>query len=242
MVSIKNKSIVINNEHKQPMTLFMSTRYKRLIHFILCILFLSSNASLLAQDSTKTTPSLFQGKITYLYQIINPNKGLISDEEFYREMPNGGKSNVVLYLRGNQYKWEYDDRIELYLPAQNQIAIYLKKKSDSIYFAPANIADELLEKLEKSNLTKKLLSYDLSAYTAYSKWDTRTFFYNPTVLKTNAAFWKNHKREYLGDFISKSGSFPMIIHQKSLLGNWIMAVTKIEPMTLTDDIFQLPKR
>jgi hypothetical protein len=34
-------------------------------------------------------------------------------------------------------------------------------------------------------------------------------------------------------------SFPMIIHQQSLLGNWIMAATKIEDIKIDDTIFNI---
>jgi hypothetical protein len=42
------------------------------------------------------TAGIFEGKVTYIHQILNPNKGLISDEEFFRDMPNAGKSIVTL--------------------------------------------------------------------------------------------------------------------------------------------------
>jgi len=195
-----------------------------------------------AQDSTKVASAYFEGKVTYLYQILNPNNKLISDEEFYQDIPNGGKSTVILYIRGNQYRWEYEDRVEIYLPQTQQIAIYSKKKLDSVYYAPASIAEEPMIKMEKLAETKRLQHYDLTAHAVLTKWETRTYLYNPSVLKTNPNFWKNHLRNYLGNFIQKSSCFPLMIVQKSTLGNWAMAMTKIEHEKISDEVFVLPKK
>ena len=195
-----------------------------------------------SEDSSQVSGGLFEGKVTYIYQILNPNKLLVSDEDFYNDMPNGGRSEATLYIKGNRYRWEYSDRIETYIPKKNQIAILSKRKKDSIYYAYGNIAFEPLTSIKKSELTKQLLGYELSAYEVRTKWDHRTFFYSPNALKTKKSIWRNHKYNYLGDFISKSGSFPMIIHQKSMLGNWKMTVSKIEPMPIQDSVFNLLHR
>jgi hypothetical protein len=217
----------------------IKNRFRILKAIIYCLLFIASK-SICAQDTT-SSKGLFEGKVTYLYQILNPNKGLISDEEFYRDMPNEGKSFSTLTIKGSQYKWEYEDRSEIYLPKLNQIAIKSKNSNDSTYFAYANLAEEPLIKIEKSDQTKKIKNYNLTAYTAESKWDSKTFYYSPLMLKTNPNFWKNHKRDYLGDFITKSSSFPMMIVVKSLLGNYVMAMTKVEPMTINEEEFELKK-
>jgi hypothetical protein len=69
--------------------------HSKLISFIFCIITLVNGYS---QDST-TTVELFEGKVTYIHQILSPNKGLISEEEFFRDMPNAGKSIVTLYVK-----------------------------------------------------------------------------------------------------------------------------------------------
>jgi hypothetical protein len=201
---------------------------------ILCFV----SQSLLSQD-TSSTAGLFEGKVTYIYQVLNPNKALISDEEFYRDMRNAGKSFVTLYIKANQYKWEYEDRIEFYNPKTQQLAIISKRKEDSIYYTPASFVEEKVEKIVKSNLTKTLIGYSLIAQEIHTKWDTKTFFYSSLALKTNPSFWKNHKYNHLSDMTSIGKSFPMIIHQQSLLGNWIMAATKIEDMKIDDTIFNI---
>jgi len=210
--------------------------HSKLISFIFCFITLMNGYS---QDSTNTA-GIFEGKVTYIHQILNPNKGLISDEEFFRDMPNAGKSIVTLYIKANQYKWEFEDRIEYYNPKNQQLAIVSKRIQDSIYYTPASIVEEKVEKIVKSNLTKKLLGYELTAQEIQTKWDTKTFFYSPLALKTNSTFWKNHKYNYLSEMTAIAKSFPMIIHQQSLLGNWILAVSKIEPMKLEDSIFNIP--
>ena len=192
-----------------------------------------------SQDSTNVA-GLFEGKVTYVHQILNPNKGLISDEEFFRDLPNAGKSIVTLYIKSNQYKWEYEDRIEYYYPKNQQIVIVSKRLQDSIYMTSATLVEEKVEKLIKSNLTKRLLGYSLSAQEIHTKWDTKTFFYSPLALKTNATFWRQHKYNYLSEMTGTAKAFPMIIHNQSLLGNWIMAVSKIEPMLLDETYFALP--
>jgi hypothetical protein len=193
-----------------------------------------------SQDSTNVT-GLFEGKVTYIHQILNPNKGLISDDEFYRDMPNGGKSIVTLFIRGNQYKWEHADRIEFFNPKLQQLAVVSKRAEDSVYVTPASFVEEKVEKIVKSSLTKKLLGYDLVAQEIHTKWDTKTFFYSPLALKTNPSFWKNHRYNHLAEMTSLGKSFPMIIHQQSLLGNWIMAASKIEAIKLEDSIFDIPE-
>jgi hypothetical protein len=37
-------------------------------------------------------------------------------------------------------------------------------------------------------------------------------------------------------------SFPLIIHQQSLLGNWIMAATKIESMKIEESMLNIPEK
>ncbi len=209
--------------------------------FKLLVVLLFTGVQVHSQDSTNVA-GLFEGKVTYIHQILNPNKGLISDEEFFRDMPHAGKSMVTLYIKANQYKWEYEDRIEYYNPKNQQLAIVSKRKEDSTYFTPASIVEEKVEKISKSSLTKKLLGYELVAQEIHTKWDTKTFFYSPFALKTNPSFWKNHRYNYLSEMTSIGKSFPMIIHQQSLLGNWIMAVSKIEATKLEDFIFNLPEK
>ena len=209
--------------------------HSRLISFIFCIITLVNGYS---QDST-TTVELFEGKVTYIHQILSPNKGLISEEEFFRDMPNAGKSIVTLYVKANQYKWEYENRIEYYIPKNQQLAIVSKRIQDSVYYTPASMVEEKIEKIVKSNLTKKLLGYELTAQEIHTKWDTKTFFYSPLALKTNSTFWRNHKYNYLSEMTAIAMAFPMIIHHQSLLGNWILAVSKIETMKLDDTVFNI---
>jgi hypothetical protein len=208
-----------------------------ILSFIFCSLYSQS------QDSTSTSSiNLFEGVVTYHLQQLNPNEKLISDLEFYRDSKNGGKSTVKLFIKGNQYKWEYPDRIEIYLHDKNQIAIFPKNLHDSIYYAPATLADEPMVKIEKSNLAKRISGYELTAYLVTTKWDVRTFFFNPSALKTNPNFWKNHQRDYIGNFIQKSSCFPLMIHQKSLFGNWMLAMSSLESKKLTAEDFALPKK
>lgn len=209
--------------------------------FKLLVILLFTIVKLHSQDSTNTA-GLFEGKVTYIHQILNPNKGLISDEEFFRDMPNAGKSMVILHIRGNQYRWEYSDRIELYNPKNQQLAMVSKRVEDSIYYTSSSFVEEKMEKMVKSNMTKKLLGYDLVAQEIHTKWDTKTFFYSPLALKTNPTFWKHHRYNHLSEMTTIGKSFPMIIHQQSLLGNWIMAVSKIEAMKLEDSIFNPPEK
>jgi hypothetical protein len=209
---------------------------------VITICLLLNFLNLKSQDSTKNTTSLFEGEVTYYLQELSPNEKLISDKDFFRDTKNGGKSTVKLFIKGNQYKWEYPDRIEIYLADKHQIAIFPKNLKDSIFYAPASIADEPMLKIEKSNLAKRISNYDLTAYVVTTKWDVRTFFYNPTALKTNPSFWKNHQRDYLGNFIQKSSCFPLMIHQKSLFGTWILAMTTIESKKLSAEDFALPRK
>lgn len=212
---------------------------KKFVYFTLFTIHYSLSFS---QDSAKVNTALFEGVVTYNMQELSPNENLISDKEFFKDSKNGAKSTVKLYIKGNQYKWEYPERVEIYLPSKNQIAIYPKDGSDSIYYAYASIAEEPLVKIEKSNLSKRLQNYDLTAYVVHTKWDQRTLFYNPTALKTNPGFWKNHNREYLSNFIQKSSCFPLMIHQKSLFGTWVMIMSSIESKKLTEEEFNLPKK
>lgn len=207
--------------------------------FFITILCLTCTVYGYSQDTT-TTSGLFEGKVTYVHQILNPNKALISDEDFFRDMPNAGKSVVTLYIKGNKYKWEYADRIEYYQPRNQMLTILSKRQKDSFYQVSASFVEEKVEKIIKSNLTKKLLGYDLVAQEIHTKWETKTFFYSPLALKTNPIFWKNHKYNHLAEMTSVAKAFPIIIHHQSLLGNWIMAASKIEHTKLEDSIFELP--
>lgn len=223
------------------MILFNSKYVNKLFY---CSLFILSCSLISAQDSTKQVPqiNLFEGIVTYHHQLLNPNPLLISDEEFYATIPNGGKSTVTLSVKGNQYKWDYPDRIEIFIPEKNQIAIYNKASKDSVYYAPATVAEEPLEKMEKSSLTKRLAGLELTAYVVNTKWDSRVYFYHPTTLKTNPSFWKSHLRDYMSNFTQKSSCFPLMIQQKSILGNWILAMSKIEAKKLTAEDFAIGRK
>lgn len=207
-----------------------------------CLFLLVYCSTINAQDSTKQITNLFEGIVTYHHQLLNPNPLLISDEEYYGSIPNGGKSTVTLYIKGNQYKWDYPDKVEIFIPEKNQIAIYSKSSKDSVYYAPATVAEEPLIKIEKSTLTKRIGGLDLTAYLITTKWDSKVFFYHPTTLKTNPIFWKLHLRDYLGNFIQKSSCFPLMIQQKSLMGNWILAMSKIEAKKLTAEDFVVERK
>lgn len=205
---------------------------------VFCVLgFISGR--LYAQDSLNTS-GLFEGKVTYQYQITNPNPGLISDEEFYQSMPNEGKSQFVLYLKDNRYRYEYSDRIEIYNPSMNQVAVVALKNSDSISFYPVNSVDDSIKKISKLEITESVLGYTCNAIEVRSKWETRTFYFNANQLKSNSNLWRNHQRDFLSHYFSKSTNFPLLIRRKSMLGNYEIKALKVERIPVSSDLFKLP--
>ena len=164
--------------------------------------------------------------------------------EFYinKQSKGGFRKECKICKNKVQKNWELknkENRIEYYNPKNQQLAIVSKRIQDSVYYTPASIVEDKIEKIVKSNLTKKLLGYELTAQEIHTKWDTKTFFYSPLALKTNSTFWRNHKYNYLSEMTAIAMAFPMIIHHQSLLGNWILAVSKIEPMKLDDTVFNI---
>ncbi len=192
-----------------------------------------------SQDSSNTQ-GLFEGKVTYQYQIINPNPLLISDEEFYNSMPNRGISEVLLFIKGNKYKYEYSDHIEIYNRATNQIAFIAKNHKDSIYYAPGNVAEDSLKKTDQLTNTRTILNQSCKAIEIKAKWETKTYYYSESLLKTNPFFWKAHERDFFNTYMTKSGGyFPLLIMRKSMLGNYEMKATSFESISISEDIFTI---
>jgi hypothetical protein len=198
-----------------------------------------------ANDSTSTKPGsidsnsqYFEGKVVYQHQIMNPNQALISDEEFYESMPNGGKSMVTMYIRGNKYRIDDDKTSQIYQPLANSVSIY--KKNDSIYNAFAGTVEDPIEKAEKSEIKATVLGHACIAIDIQTKWESRIYLYSPSQLKTNPYYWKNHQKDYLNVTAGKTGNFPLLIRQKSSLGNFELKAVSIEKMKLTEDIFEHP--
>ena len=200
---------------------------------ILLILLLGTTIDIVAQNE-----GFFEGIITYEYQIKNPNSQLISDEEFYRELPNKGKSTYKMYIKGNQYRIDYPNRTEVYQPSSRRVMIYPNDKvEDSFHFVPSDIVDDKIEKIEKTSQTETILSNVCSSILTKNKWDTKVFYYNVTALKANPAVWKSHLKDDLGPFIAMSSSFPLKIEGKSPFGNYTIKAIKIDKKALSNDMF-----
>jgi hypothetical protein len=202
------------------------------------VLFLiSSNIN--SQDSLSVS-GLFEGKISYQYQITNPNPGLISDEEFYESTPNQGKSEFTLYVKGNRYRYEYPDRIEIFSPSMNQVSIQSLKNKDSVSYLNVNALDDSIKKVTRIQTNESVMGFSCEAIEVKAKWETRIFYYNIAQLKTNSNFWRNHQRDLLANYYAKSSNFPLLIIRKSMLGNFEIRALKIEKMSVSDDLFKLP--
>lgn len=215
---------------------------KRCSVFLLVFFLVKSG---IANDSASTKPifidsnsQYFEGKVVYQHQIINPNQALISDEEFYESMPNGGKSMVTMYIRGNKYRIDDNKTIQIYQPLSNSVSIY--KKNDSIYNAFAGTLEDPIEKTEKLEAKATVLGHSCIGIGIQTKWETRIYLYSPTQLKTNPYYWKSHQKDYLNITAGKTGNFPLLIRQKSSLGNFELIAISIENVKLADDIFEHP--
>jgi len=217
----------------------MKKRYS-VVLLVFCIFKLG-----IANDSTSTksksidsNSQYFEGKVIYQHQIMNPNQALLSDEEFYESMPNGGKSTVTMYIRGNKYRIDDGKTSQIYQPLTNAVSIY--KKNDSIYHAFAGTVEDPIEKAEKAEVKATVLGHSCIAIGIQTKWETRLYLYSPSQLKTNPYYWKSHQRDYLNVTAGKTGNFPLLIRQKSSLGNFELKAISIEKMKLTDEIFEHP--
>lgn len=191
-----------------------------------------------SQDSSKTF-GLFEGSVLYQYQILNPNPKLISDKEFYESIPNQGKSEVMMYVKGNKYRFEYPDRIEMFSPALGQVTTHSLKK-DSISFFYVNQLDDSVKKVSKIESRESILGHLCEGIEVKAKWETRVFYFNPSQLKTNSSFWRNHLREFYANYFSKTSNFPLLMIRKSMLGNYEIRALRINKTAVSDDLFKLP--
>lgn len=190
-----------------------------------------------AQDSLRSE-GLFEGKVIYQYQILNPNPALISDEEFYSSIPNRGKSEVVFYVKGNRYRWEYPERVEIYNPSGSQLVSIPKSTKDSVGFLNVALDEDSILKIDKWEWSETIMGHHCQSLSVKSKWETRVYFYNPSILKSNSQFWRNHKRDFWNHYFSRAASFPLRIRRKSMLGNYEMTAVQIERKKLEDNLFQ----
>lgn len=194
--------------------------------------------SVQSQDSLSST-GLFEGKVVYQLQLLNPQKALISDEDFYNSIPNRGRSEVTLYLRGNKYRYEYPDHIEIFNPSIGQIYSQSLDTKDSGGYVPIHPMDDSV--IQTTNASPEtILGYSCSGVLIRAKWESKTFYFNPSQLKTQSSFWRNHNRDYWSYYFRKSANFPLLIVRKSNLGNYEMRVVKVESKKLDDSLFQTP--
>lgn len=205
--------------------------------FILCI---ALNVFCLSQDTVKAG-GLFEGRITYEYRIMNPNKNIIADEEFYSSMPDSGKSTFIMYVKGNKYRTEYPDRTEIYSPAYGQISVSSNNKNDSSGWLSVNTQEDPVIKLSVLPVEETIMGLACNSVEIISKWETKTFYYSPFALRTHPQFWKNHHRDFCSEYFSKANAFPLLIRRKSMLGNYEIHVIKIEKQELEDPLFSIPK-
>lgn len=225
----------------------------KFVHFLIGLIFCAANCG--AQDSlvqvidtvkkemldtaTLSSQGLFEGKVTYQIRELNPNPQLISDDEFYESLPNNGIRIMEFYIRGNKYRIEHPDRIEVYGSAGAMVQTMSKRTKDSIGLLSAQTLEDQVVKNQKISQTQTILGYPCSGMEIETKWEKRTYYVHPTQLKTNPSFWRNHQREFYHLSVAKTGNFPLLMIQKSMLGNQEIRAIKIEKMTLTDDLFQL---
>jgi hypothetical protein len=181
----------------------------------------------------------FEGILTFQKQLKNPNKLLITDEEFYRDIPNGGKSIAYLYIKGNRYKWIYEDQIEVYHPNGNKVCIkHLKKDKDTFYCLPTHLEEDKPNHFEKMTQKSQVLGQSCQVFAFKNLFEKRIFHFNPVSQKTNGAAWLNHHKDFWGTFLSKSNSFPLKIEVSGMMHQYSLTCIKIEKKSLTDKDFQ----
>ena len=193
------------------------------------------------KDSSKTPQieKTFEGVLTFQKQLKNPNKLLISDEDFYRDIPNGGKSIAYLYIKGNRYKWVFEDQIEVYHPNGNKVCIkHLKKDKDTFYCLPTHLDEDKPNHFEKMTQKSQVLGQYCQVFAFKNLFEKRIFHFNPVSQKTNGAAWLNHHKDFWGTFLSKSNSFPLKIEVSGMMHQYSLTCIKIDKKTLNDKDFQ----
>lgn len=193
----------------------------------------------ITQDSIALPGLYFEGKITYQRVELNPNPALISDEDFYESLPNKGKSDIIYYIRGNQYRVEYKDQVEIYVPNIGTVISFTKSGKDSITRFPVHVIEDKIDKVIQSEKKIEILGKSCNSIIVKTKWETKTYFFHDGELKTNPSYWKNHAREFYHLTVAKQGNFPLGIVRESMLGGYVIRATKIEKMKLNDQIFQV---
>jgi hypothetical protein len=194
------------------------------------------------KDSSKTTQQIeksFEGVLTFQKQLKNPNKLLITDEEFYRDIPNGGKSIAYLYIKGNRYKWIYEDQIEVYHQNGNKVCIkHLKKDKDTFYCLPTHLEEDKPNHFEKMIQKSQVLGQTCHVFAFKNLFEKRIFHFNPISQKTNGSLWANHHKDFFGSFLFKSNSFPLKIEVSGMMHQYSLTCIKIDKKTLNDKDFQ----
>lgn len=199
------------------------------------------NANPSHKDSSKTLQieKTFEGVLTFQKLLKNPNRLLITDEDFYRDIPNEGKSIAYLYIKGNRYKWVFEDQTEIYHPNGNKVCIkHLKKDKDTFYCLPTHLDEDKPNHFEKMTQKSQVLGQPCQVFAFKNLFEKRIFHFNPNTQKTNGNAWVNHHKDFWGTFLSKSNCFPLKIEVSGMMHQYSLTCIKIDKKPLTDKDFQ----
>jgi hypothetical protein len=199
------------------------------------------------KDSIAWTKKSFEGEIIYEIQVLNPNQNIISDEEFYYELPNRGKSFVVMLVKNGSYKMTTGDWVTLYDGAQGKIFTYKKiNPTDSIrhdtanYTDPKEPKDKLLSILPLSQ-TKSVMDHICRSIETKNMWGSKRYYFNDQLLKINPELFKNHFFDDLYPYLNLSKALPLEVETNSTLGKSRMTAIQITEKKIDDIEFRMPK-
>jgi hypothetical protein len=203
---------------------------------------LKTRSKQIIDSSLKTSKSktpVFEGIITYQKRLLNPNPILISDEEFYQDVENGGLSMVLVYIKGNKYKIATKEYVSVFDPIGYRVCTKdLIKARDTFYCLPVNLPEDNTQKIEVSSQKDTILGKNCFSFLVKSPFSTKTIFYNPETLKAFIGFWSNHAKDDWGAIIKTAGTFPLKIITKSSFGNEEWEAVKIDVKTLSTGDFE----
>jgi hypothetical protein len=181
---------------------------------------------------------LFEGKVTYMFEIRNGDSNNIPDSVFnmmYKDAPN---ITYTYYYKDNRFKavTGYNvANIQIYEPSENRIYYYTEGSEVAFW----SEWDEET-KMEKLDRTETILGIECSGIVLRTKESETTIYH---VQKYTLDAPKVKEANTWGKFLEATGSVPLkyIIKGDGAQHITVLTATEITEENLSDEFFKIPK-
>jgi len=190
----------------------------------------------------------FEGWILYKSEILNPNPGKISDEEWKEAMKEQlGERGYMLqkyhYKKGN-YMSEIDagkqSGYQTYNPEDGLLYGWQTASDSAMTSDSRKYMDELVE-ISHTDETVTVMGIDCRSIIIKSKFGSMTIWYNSDHFKMDASLFEGHKYGHWEAMLQAIGCLPLKSEMQMMGMRMVQTAIEYKETQVDDEVFEIPE-